>query len=64
VLVLNGDVLAGGEPLRAAIDAAFRVRVAALISPDVRLTLSELGSDASLLGAAALVLSDRYSLAV
>lgn len=64
LFVLNGAVLSGGEPLRAAIELALRARVVALVREDVRVVLSQLDARASLQGAAALVLSQRFQLAV
>jgi predicted NBD/HSP70 family sugar kinase len=64
LFILNGDVLGGGEPLRAAVEHALRKRVVAVVRQDVRVVLSQLDSQASLQGAAALVLSARFQLAV
>jgi predicted NBD/HSP70 family sugar kinase len=64
LVVLNGDVRNGGEPLRAAVEAAFQQRAVPLVSGDARVVLSELDGLASLQGAAAMVLSSRYQLAV
>ena len=64
LFILNGDALGGGERLRAAVEQALRKRVVALVREDVRVVLSQLDSRASLQGAAALVLSARFQLAV
>jgi predicted NBD/HSP70 family sugar kinase len=63
-VVLNGEVLAGHEVLRVAVAAALRARLVRPALTDVHVVLSELAGRASLLGAAALVLSERYQLAV
>lgn len=63
LFILNGKVLGGGEPLRAAVEDALRKRVVALVRDEVRVVLSELDGRASLQGAAALVLSARFQLA-
>lgn len=62
--VLNGDILSAGEPMRFAIENAVQARVFDLVRDDVDVVLSELGDQANLLGAAALVLSDRFQLTV
>ena len=64
LFILNGDVLDGGELFRATVEKAFRQRVVALVREDVRVVLSQLNGRASLQGAAALVLSARFQLAV
>jgi predicted NBD/HSP70 family sugar kinase len=63
-LVLHGDVVGGGEAMRAAIEAATRRRVLGHLRDDVSVTLSALDEDAALLGAAGLVLSETFRLAV
>jgi predicted NBD/HSP70 family sugar kinase len=63
LLILHGDVVGGGEVLRARIDAAVRARVLPYLRDDVRVVLSELDQRAGLLGAAALVLSETFRLA-
>ena len=63
LFILNGNVLGGGEPLRAAVEDALRKRVVALVRDEVRVVLSQLDGRASLQGAAALVLSERFQLA-
>lgn len=64
LFILNGDVLGGGELLRDAVEQALRKRVVEVVREDVRVVLSELDGRASLQGAAALVLSARFQLAV
>lgn len=64
LFILNGDVLGGGERLRAEVDKALRARVVDVVQDDVRVVLSELDGRASTQGAAALVLSARFQLAV
>ena len=63
-LVLHGDVVGGGEAMRAAIETATRRRVLGHLRDDVSVTLSALDEDAALLGAAGLVLSETFRLAV
>lgn len=64
LFILNGDVIGGGERLRAEVERALRARVVELVRDDVRVVLSELDVRASMQGAAALVLSSRFQLAV
>ncbi|MCW2500963.1 MAG: family transcriptional regulator protein [Frankiales bacterium] len=63
-IVLHGDVVGGGEPMRARIEAATRERCLGYLRADVQVTLSALDADAALLGAAGLVLSETWRLAV
>jgi predicted NBD/HSP70 family sugar kinase len=63
-LLLHGDAVSGGEPLRAAIEAATRRRSLGYLSDDVTVRLSALDADAGLLGAAGLVLSETFTLTV
>jgi predicted NBD/HSP70 family sugar kinase len=63
-LLLHGDVLGGGEPVRTAIEAATKQRVLGHLRDDVQVTFSALDADAALLGAAGLVLSETFRLAV
>lgn len=63
-LVLHGDVVGGGEPVRRAIEDATKARVLGHLRDDVQLTFSALDADAALLGAAGLVLSETFRLAV
>ena len=62
-LVLHGDVVGGGEPVRSAIEDATKSRVLGHLRDDVQVTLSALDADAALLGAAGLVLSETFRLA-
>jgi len=62
-LVLHGDVVGGGEPVRRAIEDATKRRVLGHLRDDVQVTLSALDADAALLGAAGLVLSETFRLA-
>jgi predicted NBD/HSP70 family sugar kinase len=63
-LLLHGDVVTGGEPLRAAIETATRQRSLGYLRDDVTVRLSALDADAGLLGAAGLVLSETFTLTV
>ena len=63
-IVLHGDVAGGGEDMRALVESATRSRVLAHLRDDVTITLSPLEDDAALLGAAGLVLSETFRLAV
>jgi predicted NBD/HSP70 family sugar kinase len=63
-IVLHGDVVGGGERMRAAVEAAVRERSLGYLRDDVVVTLSALDADAALLGAAGLVLSETFRLAV
>ncbi|MFN2537183.1 MAG: ROK family protein [Mycobacteriales bacterium] len=60
---LHGDVVAGGEPVRAALEAAVRTLSLGHVRDEVQVALSSLDADATLLGAAGLVLSDTFRLA-
>ncbi|MCW2544535.1 MAG: family transcriptional regulator protein [Frankiales bacterium] len=62
-LVLHGDVVGGGPEMLARIQAATERRVLGHLR-DVKLILTGLDADAALLGAAGLVLSDTFRLAV
>jgi predicted NBD/HSP70 family sugar kinase len=62
--LLHGDAVRGGEPLRAAVEAATRQRSLGYLSDDVVVRLSALDADAGLLGAAGLVLSETFTLTV
>jgi predicted NBD/HSP70 family sugar kinase len=62
-LVLHGDVVGGGEPVRAAVEASVKARTLGHIRDEVQVTLSALDADAALLGAAGLVLSETFRLA-
>jgi predicted NBD/HSP70 family sugar kinase len=63
-IVLHGDLVEGGEPVRAAVEAATRGRVLGHLRDDVQVAFSALDADAALLGAAGLVLSETFRLAV
>ena len=63
-IVLHGDLVEGGEPVRAAVEAATRARVLGHLRDDVQVAFSALDADAALLGAAGLVLSETFRLAV
>ena len=63
-IILHGDVVGGGEPMRARVEAATRARVLGYLRDDVHLMLSPLDAGATLLGAAGLVLSETFRLAV
>ena len=63
-LVLHGDVAGGGEPMRARVEAATKRRVLGYLREDLQVMLSGLEADAALLGAAGLVLSETFKLAV
>lgn len=63
-LVLHGDVAGGGETMRTRIEAATRRRVLGYLRDDLQVQLSALDADAALLGAAGLVLSESFKLAV
>lgn len=62
-LVLHGDVVAGGESLRALIEAKTKARVLPYLQDGVSVALSPLDQQAGLLGAAGLVLSETFHLA-
>jgi predicted NBD/HSP70 family sugar kinase len=63
-LVLHGDLVEGGEVVREAVEAATRARVLGHLREDVQVAFSALDADAALLGAAGLVLSETFRLAV
>lgn len=62
-LLLHGDVVGGGEVLRSLIADRLSARSLPHVRDDVEVVLSSLDQDAGLLGAAALVLSQRFVLA-
>lgn len=61
-LLLHGDVVGGGEPLRALVAERLAARTLPHVRDTVEVLLSSLDQDAGLLGAAGLVLSDRFAL--
>jgi predicted NBD/HSP70 family sugar kinase len=63
LLILHGDVVGGGEPLRRLIEDGVRGRVLPNLRGGIRVVLSDLDQRAGLLGAAALVLSETFRLA-
>lgn len=62
-LLLHGDVVGGGEQLRSLVAERLRARTLAHVRDRVEVMLSSLDQDAGLLGAAGLVLSERFALA-
>lgn len=62
-LILNGDVLAGGEVFREELARRTAARCLPHISDSIRVVFSDLGATAPLLGAAGLVLSHTYQTA-
>lgn len=62
-LLLHGDVVGGGEVLRALVAERVTARSLAHVGASVEVLLSSLDQDAALLGAAGLVLSQRFTLA-
>ncbi|MBK5307035.1 MAG: ROK family transcriptional regulator [Frankiaceae bacterium] len=62
-LLLHGDVVGGGELLRALVEERLRERSLPHLRDGVEVLLSSLDQDAGLLGAAGLVLSERFALA-
>ncbi len=63
-IVLHGDVVGGGEQVRLGVEAATRARVLGHLRADLQITFSALDADAALLGAAGLVLSETFRLAI
>jgi predicted NBD/HSP70 family sugar kinase len=63
-IVLHGDLVEGGEEVRAAVEAATQARVLGHLRDQVQVAFSALDADAALLGAAGLVLSETFRLAV
>jgi predicted NBD/HSP70 family sugar kinase len=64
VFILHGDAVGGGERFRAMIERATRGRVLAHMRRGVQVVGSELDQRATLLGAAGLMLSETFQLAV
>jgi predicted NBD/HSP70 family sugar kinase len=62
-LLLHGDVVGGGETLRALVAERLRARTHPHLQDGIEVVLSSLDQDAGLLGAAGLVLSERFALA-
>lgn len=62
LFILHGDAVGGGETLRALVEAAARRRVFPHVRSSVEVVVSELDQRATLLGAAGLVLSERFAL--
>jgi predicted NBD/HSP70 family sugar kinase len=62
-LLLHGDVVGGGEVLRALVAERLQARSLPHLRDSVEVLLSSLDQDAGLLGAAGLVLSERFALA-
>jgi predicted NBD/HSP70 family sugar kinase len=64
LFILHGDAVGGGERFRALIESATRGRVLGHMRGGVQVVVSELDQKATLLGAAGLVLSETFQLAV
>jgi predicted NBD/HSP70 family sugar kinase len=64
LFILHGDAVGGGDRFRALIEEATRDRVLGHIRPTVEVVLSDLDQRATLLGAAGLVLSETFQLAI
>jgi predicted NBD/HSP70 family sugar kinase len=62
--VLHGDAVGGGEAFRALVEEQTKAHVFAHVRDSVEVVLSELDQRAGLLGAAGLVLSETFHLAV
>ena len=62
LIILHGDVVGGGEILRARIEHHVQERVLPNLRDGLRVELSDLDQRAGLLGAAALVLSETFKL--
>jgi predicted NBD/HSP70 family sugar kinase len=62
--LLHGDAVGGGEPLREAIQSALAEAALGYLTDDIVIGFSALDADAALLGAAGLVLSETFRLAV
>ena len=64
LFILHGDAARGGERFRALVEEATRDRVLGHVRGTVEVVMSELDADATLLGAAGLVLSETFHLAI
>lgn len=64
LFILHGDAVGGGETFRSLIEAATCERVLGHVRNKVRVVLSELDQRATILGAAGLVLSERFHLSI
>jgi predicted NBD/HSP70 family sugar kinase len=62
--IVHGDVVGGGELMRAKVEAATRARVLGYLRADIVVQHSSLDTNAALLGAAGLVLSETFTLTV
>jgi predicted NBD/HSP70 family sugar kinase len=62
--LLHGDAVGGGEPLREAVEEALRAASLGYLRDEIEVSYSSLDADATLLGAAGLVLSETFRLAV
>lgn len=64
MFILHGDAVGGGETFRALVESETKARVFPHVRRSVEVVLSELDQRAGLLGAAGLVLSETFHLAV
>jgi predicted NBD/HSP70 family sugar kinase len=64
LFILHGDAVGGGEEFRALIEDATRTRVLGHVRDKVSVVLSDLDHNATILGAAGLVLSETFHLAI
>ena len=62
--MLQGDVVGGGDTWLAAINHAVNERLLGHLKGEVTIELSGLDTDTALLGAAGLVLSETFAIAV
>lgn len=62
-VIAHGDIVGGGEPMRRRVEAAMAGASLGYLRDEVRLVFSELDTDATVVGAAALVLSETFRLA-
>ncbi len=63
-LLMHGDVVGGGEVLRELIERATRERCLPRLREQVKVRLSGRADEAVLLGAAGLVLSETFAIAI